>query len=134
VALHLRRLRTARHQQGAHPTRAQVPAFELSAVIGYINGGAVAGLPQTADRPVFPNPAQATTVTSTYLSADRVREVTRPRSCSLQRRRSTSNNFLVNSSRIRATCHSEWHSRQVRYSVLDSKNRHNLEPPYGIEP
>ena len=26
------------------------------------------------------------------------------------------------------------HSRSVKYSVLDSKNLHNLEPPYGIEP
>jgi hypothetical protein len=26
------------------------------------------------------------------------------------------------------------HSRSVKYSVLDSKTLHNLEPPYGIEP
>jgi hypothetical protein len=41
---------------------------------------------------------------------------------------------LVNGLRIRAECHSECHSRQVRYPVLSSKNRHYLEPPYGIEP
>ena len=57
-----------------------------------------------------------------------------PWTCSLRRRHSTSRNFLVNSLRIPAACHSEWHSRQVRYPVLDSKNPHNLEPPYGIEP
>jgi hypothetical protein len=32
------------------------------------------------------------------------------------------------------SCHSKCHSRQVRYSVLCSKKRRNLEPPYGIEP
>src|SRR5580692_204908 len=26
------------------------------------------------------------------------------------------------------------HSRSVKYSVIDSKTLHNLEPPYGIEP
>ena len=34
------------------------------------------------------------------------------------------------SSRVPLKCH----SRTVKYSVLNSKNSHNLEPPYGIEP
>jgi hypothetical protein len=69
-----------------------------------------------------------------HLAADRVRDVTRPWTCSLRRRRSASKECLVNGLRIRAAWHSECHSRQVRYSVLDSKNCHHLEPPYGIEP
>jgi hypothetical protein len=35
---------------------------------------------------------------------------------------------------IGAECHSKCHSQQVKYSVLYTKNCHNLEPPYGIEP
>jgi hypothetical protein len=82
---------------------------------------------------VFVNPAQATTAPASR-RRPRPRGVTSPRTCSLQRRRSTSKKCLASGLRIRAACHSEWHSQQVRYSVLNSKNRHNLEPPYGIEP
>jgi hypothetical protein len=58
-------LRTASHQQGRTQPRAQAPAYELPAMIGYIDGGAVAGLPQDRGPLVFLNPAQATTVART---------------------------------------------------------------------
>jgi hypothetical protein len=126
VALHLRRLRTARYQQGRTQPARRRPPIELPAMIGYFNGGAVAGLPQDRGPPVFLNPAQAITVASaspptvSATSPD-------PWTCSLQGRRSASKECLVSGLRIRAAWHSECHSRQVRYSVLDSKNCHYLD-------
>jgi hypothetical protein len=77
VALHLLRLRTARHQQGRTQPRAQAPAYELPAMIGYINGGGVAGLPQDRGPPRLRQPSPGHHRRQ-HLAADRVREVTRP--------------------------------------------------------
>jgi hypothetical protein len=97
-------------------------------MIGYINGCAVAGVPQDRGPPVFRNRAQAIAVAS--VSPPTVSATSPdPWTCSLQRRRSTSKESLVSSLCIRAAWHSECHSRQVRYSVLNSKNRCYLESP-----
>jgi hypothetical protein len=70
-------------------------------MIGYINGGGVAGLPQDRGPPVFVNPAQATTVASTSPPTVSAKSPD-PWTCSLQRRRSRSKKFLVNGLRTRA--------------------------------
>jgi hypothetical protein len=113
VALHLRRLRTARYQRGRTQPARRRPPVELPAMIGYIDGCAVAGLPQGRGPPVFRNRAQAIAVAS--ISEPTV-SATSPDTwtCSLQRKRSASKECLVNGLRIRAAWHSECHSRQVR--------------------
>jgi hypothetical protein len=65
MALHLRRLRTAGHQQGRSPPARRRPPVELPAMIGYIKRRRGPRAPQNRGPPVVLNPAQATIVAST---------------------------------------------------------------------
>jgi hypothetical protein len=64
-----------------------------------------------------------------HLAADPSPQVTRPLDLFPTEETLQAEEVLFNGLRIRAKCHSECHSRQVRHSVLNSKNCHDLRAP-----
>ena len=107
------------HQQGRnHPARRRRSA-ELPAMIGYINGSESRPAPQNPDR-LPPQPCQHHR--REHLAADPSPRVTRPLDLFPTEEALQAEEVLFDGLRIRTECH----SRRVRYSVLNSKNRHNL--------